>query len=95
MRELSDEEFYEDFGTRGLSDAEIDALLEQARVAGNREVRLLVEQFVALRRAARWLVADLDAGGDVQALRDSGAARLTRFLAGQDDPTSGTSPSAT
>jgi hypothetical protein len=49
-REL--EEFYEDFGGQPLSASELDAILERARLASDRQLRLLVKEVQTLR----WLL---------------------------------------
>ena len=49
-REL--EEFYEDFGAQPLSAVELDAILERASLASDRELRLLVKEV----QVQRWLL---------------------------------------
>ena len=51
MDESTDDEFYEDFGA-GLTVADCERLLARARETGDREVRLLAKQYLALRRTA-------------------------------------------
>ena len=51
-----DAEFFEDFGA-SLSEAEVHALLERARLSGDRELRMLAKQYLTLRRVASDLVA--------------------------------------
>jgi hypothetical protein len=51
MDESGDEEFYEDFGAH-LTAADCDRLLARARESKDRDFRLLVKQYLTLRRTA-------------------------------------------
>ena len=79
MRDSSEGEFYADFGD-SLADAELDALLERARVADDRQVRLLVKQYLGMRATARQLLSELDAASDLRAVRDGENTRFLRAL---------------
>ena len=70
----SEKEFYEDFGD-SLKPHELAQLLERARVNDDRDVRLLVKQYQALRRAATDLLTELDRRGvlPTEASSDSGS----------------------
>jgi hypothetical protein len=81
----------EDFG-KSLRAPELSQLLARARAAGDREVRLLVKQHQALRRATADLLADLEQRGVVppEGPTDTGApvsypVGFLRFLL-RDDP---------
>jgi hypothetical protein len=81
MDRSTDEEFLADFGDRGITEQELNDLLARARREGSRELRLVVKQFRALKRACGWLISDLDAAESVEVLRESESVRITRFLA--------------
>jgi len=51
MDDSSDTEFEQDFGTH-LTVADCNRLLERAHATGDADVRLLVKQYLALRRTA-------------------------------------------
>jgi len=51
MDESGDEEFYEDFGAH-LTAADCDRLLARARESKDQDFRLLVKQYLTLRRTA-------------------------------------------
>jgi hypothetical protein len=51
MDESDDKELHEDFGAR-LSVADCDRLLARARESNDRDLRLLVRQYLKLRRTA-------------------------------------------
>jgi hypothetical protein len=51
MDQSTDEEFFEDFGAH-LTVADCERLLAWARAGGHREVRVLVKQYLVLRRTA-------------------------------------------
>jgi hypothetical protein len=51
MDESEDEEFYEDFGAH-LTAADCDRLLTRARESEDQDLRLLVKQYMTLRRTA-------------------------------------------
>ena len=86
MDESSEEEFFEDFGS-GLSDEALAALLVRARASGDRDVRLLVKQYRALRRATRDLLATLGEAPDLAVARDGAPAQLARVLTGVETRT--------
>jgi hypothetical protein len=83
MRDSTNDEFLEDFGD-SLTDEQLQHVLAQARAAEDREVRLLVKQYLTLRRATRWLLAEVERASDISSLRQSEVARLARFCAGTE-----------
>jgi len=74
------DEFLDDFGSTGLTDAELAQLLARARSTNDRELRLLIKQYRALRRAAGWVLESLEEGSDVAGIRTAEPTRLLRFL---------------
>jgi hypothetical protein len=80
-----DQEFYEDFGDSGVSEAELNELLQRARLANDRPLRLLVKQFRALRTTAASALDALDDAQELPVFRESEVVRLLRFLARSKD----------
>lgn len=79
----ADDEFLEDFGA-ALTDEQIQRLLALARAVEDRELRLLLKQYLTLRRATRWLVAEVDGASDLAGLRAGEGVRFARFCAGTE-----------
>ena len=79
MDDSSYDEFLSDFGD-SLRRAELEALLKRARVAEDRELRLLVKQYLTLKQTMQQLLAQLDGGKNVSVVRDGDVARFARFL---------------
>ena len=74
------EEFYEDFGSQPLSASELDAILEQARVASDRQLRLLVKEVQILRWLLPLLLERVEkCEGSVDTSEDQ-ILKLARFI---------------
>jgi hypothetical protein len=77
-REL--EEFYEDFGTPPLSASELDAILERARLASDRELRLLVKEVQVLRVVMPLLLERIEKCEGASDEPEDNVLKLARFL---------------
>ena len=78
--EAEENEFWEDFGTEGLSEAELDSLLHRARETQDRELRLLVKQFHALRWISEAMLTQIENGEASSLPPNFALLRIARFL---------------
>jgi hypothetical protein len=76
----SDQEFFEDFGAAAISTAELEALLTRARENGDRELRLLVKQFQALRYVSGFLLERIEAAASPDELAADQIVKVARFI---------------
>ena len=77
-REL--EEFYEDFGAPPLSASEVDAISERARLASDRELRLLVKEVQVLRRLLPILLERVEKCEGISHSPEDKVLKLARFI---------------
>ena len=84
-REL--EEFYEDFGVQPLPASELDAILERARAASDRELRLLVKEVQALRWLLPILIERVEKCEGVSHGTEDNVLKLARFIIGGEGTT--------
>jgi hypothetical protein len=76
----TDQEFFEDFGASAISNAELEALLTRARENGDRELRLLVKQFQALRHVSGFLLERIEAAASPDELATDEIVKIARFI---------------
>lgn len=76
----TDNEFFEDFGAAEISDSELQVLLNRARENGDRELRLLVKQFQALRHVSALLIERTESACSPEELAGDQVVKLARFL---------------
>jgi hypothetical protein len=74
------EDFYEDFGAQPLSASELDAVLERARLASDRELRLLVKEVQSLRRLLPVLLERVEKGEGAADESEDEFLKLARFI---------------
>ena len=77
-REL--EEFYEDFGAEPLSASELDAILHRARLASDRELRLLVQEVQVLRWLLPILLERVERCEGISSESKDEVLKLARFI---------------
>jgi hypothetical protein len=80
MSESEEEEFFHDFGARPLTDAELDALLANARNTGDATLRQLVKQLRTLRWAADALLRRVESTEATDVPDSDPQMKLIRFL---------------
>jgi len=76
----TDQEFFEDFGAAAISDAELEAMLNRARENGDRELRLLVKHYQALRHVSGLLLERIEASAPPEKLAADQVVRIARFI---------------
>lgn len=77
-REL--EEFYEDFGAQPLAAPDLDAILERARLASDRELRHLVKEVQVMRWLLPILLARVEKCEGASNESGDEVLKLARFI---------------
>ena len=74
------EEFYEDFGAQPLSAAELDTILERARIGSDVQLRQLVKEVQTLRWLLPVLLERIEKAGEPVEDKDDQMLRIARFI---------------
>ena len=74
------EEFYEDYGAQPLSASELDAILERASLASDRQLRLLVKEVQVLRWLLPILLERVEKCEGVSTESKDEVLKLARFI---------------
>jgi hypothetical protein len=80
------EEFLEDFGEQALSVADLERLLERARTMNDRDLRVLVKQYQALKRVTGELLERTESTLRGSQSQQNQILKLAHFLIHSDDP---------
>ena len=73
-----EEEFFDDFGTPPIPEAQLDEMLAEARATKNTALRQLVLQLRTLRFAANLVLQHIDQSGELTSREEP--LKLLRFL---------------
>lgn len=79
MDKRDEGEFYEDFGARALTEAQLDALLAHARETNSAHLRQLVSHFRFLRSAAEALLQRVETSEAFEAFNQGAEVSLLRW----------------
>lgn len=80
------EEFLEDFGEQALSVADLERLLERARATNDRDLRILVKQYQALKRVTGELLERTESTLRGSQSQQDQILKLAHFLVHSGDP---------